>query len=101
MLNKNKPWMSQAIYFFKIKNASQNILTSFFVSRVSKKNVIFSVLYDDNVSATHVFMKQIFRTAEKAPPSPSHPPPTVLCKGWGSSGSFQPPAVALVMVLKP
>jgi hypothetical protein len=32
---------------------------------------------------------------------PLSPPPTVLFGGQGSTGSFQPQAVALVMVLKP
>jgi hypothetical protein len=50
--------------FKKIKNASLKILTNFFVSEVFIKNVIFSV--------THVFIKQIFRAVEVAPPpSPS------------------------------
>jgi hypothetical protein len=33
--------------------------------------------------------------------SPSPSPPTVLGRGWDSSGSFQPQAVDLVMDLKP
>jgi hypothetical protein len=35
----------------------------------------------------------------EATPSPLSP--TVLCRGWGSSGSFQPEAVALFMAFKP
>jgi hypothetical protein len=54
--------------------------------------------FDDNLSVTHVFIKQIFRAVEVAPPFPL--PPTRLCRGWGSSGSFQPQAVALVMFMK-
>jgi hypothetical protein len=56
----------------------------------------FQYDFDDYLSVTHVFIKQIFRAVEVAPPLP--PPPTGLCGGWGSSGSFQPQAVALVMV---
>jgi hypothetical protein len=47
------------------------------------------------VCVINVFMKQIFRAAEKAPPLP-----TVQCREWGSSGSFQPGAVCLVIALK-
>jgi hypothetical protein len=36
--------MFEAKYFLKIKNASQKILTNFFVSEVIIKNVIFSML---------------------------------------------------------
>jgi hypothetical protein len=43
--NENKSWMVEAKYFFKIKNASQKILTNFFVSEVFIKNVIFSMLF--------------------------------------------------------
>jgi hypothetical protein len=51
------------------------------------------------MSVIHIFIKPIFRAAEKAPPSPA--PPTLLCKGvGGSSGFFQPEAVSLVMTLK-
>jgi hypothetical protein len=37
-----------------------------------------------SLSVTPVFMKQIFRVLEEAPPLP--PPPTGLCRGWGSFG---------------
>jgi hypothetical protein len=43
------------------------------------------------MSVIHDFTKQIFRAAEKAPP-----PPKVLRRRWGSSGSFQPKVVSLV-----
>jgi hypothetical protein len=36
--------MAYAKYFFKTKNASQKILTNFFVSEVLIKNAIFSML---------------------------------------------------------
>jgi hypothetical protein len=35
------------------------------------KNVNFNVLFDDNLGATHVFIKQIFRAAEQAPTHPT------------------------------
>jgi hypothetical protein len=38
---------------------------------------------------------QIFRDAEKTPPSPAIP--TVLSRRWDSSGFFQPEAVGLVV----
>jgi hypothetical protein len=31
----------------------------------------FQYAFDDNLSVTHVFIKQIFRAVELAPPSPS------------------------------
>jgi hypothetical protein len=54
--------------------------------------------FDDNLSVTHVFIKQIFRSVEVAPPFPLLP--TGLFRGWGIRGSFQPQAVALVMSMK-
>jgi hypothetical protein len=68
-LNENKPWLPYAKYFFKVKNASKNILIIFFVSEVFKKDIYFRC---DNLSLTHVLIKQIFRAAEQAPPSPPH-----------------------------
>jgi hypothetical protein len=49
------------------------------------------------MSVIHDF-KQIFRPSEKAPPSPADP--TVLGRGWGSSGYFQPEALSLVLAMK-
>jgi hypothetical protein len=57
----------------------------------------FQYAFGDNVSVTHVFIKQIFRAVEQAPLYPL--PRTGLGRGWGSSGSFQPKAVALGMVI--
>jgi hypothetical protein len=48
------------------------------------KNAFFQYAFDDNLCVTHVFIKQIFRTIELAPPFPL----TGLCRGWGISGSF-------------
>jgi hypothetical protein len=48
----------------------------------------FPIAFGDNLSITRVLVKQIFRAAQQASPSPS--PLTVLGRGWGSSGSFQP-----------
>jgi hypothetical protein len=47
---------------------------------------------------THVFIKKIFRAVELAPLFPL--PFTGLCRGWSSSGSVQPQAVAWVMAMK-
>jgi hypothetical protein len=58
----------------------------------------FQYAFDDNLSVTHVFIKQILRAVELAPPFPL--PLTGLWRGWGSSGSFKPQAVALVMAMK-
>jgi hypothetical protein len=69
-----------------------------FSFQVFFKKCNFQCAFDDNVSATYVFIKQILRAAEKA--TPYLPPPhCALCRGGGSTGTFQPKAVALVMVL--
>jgi hypothetical protein len=39
--------------------------------------------FDFNMSLIHVFISRVFWAAEKAPP-----PPTLLCRGWGSGGLF-------------
>jgi hypothetical protein len=77
-------WIKQNV-FKKQKCLAKN-LTNFFVSEVLIKNVIFGWLLMRSV--THVFIKQIFRAVELAPPFLL--PLTGLCRGWGSSGSFQP-----------
>jgi hypothetical protein len=73
------------IIFFKIKNASQNILQIFFGLRGFQVKCHFQYAFDENSSVTHVFIKQIFRAAEQAPP-----PPTGLCRGQGTTGWFHP-----------
>jgi hypothetical protein len=70
---------------------------SFLFQRFSLK-CVFQYAFDDNLSVTHVFIKQIFRAKELAPPFPL--PHTGLCRGWGISGFFQPQAVAFVMAMK-
>jgi hypothetical protein len=58
----------------------------------------FQYAFDDNLSVTHVFIKQIFRDVEVAPPFTL--PPQGCAGGRGSNGSFQPQAVALVIAMK-
>jgi hypothetical protein len=87
--------MAYANYFLRIKNDSQNILTKF-VLEVFNKKCYFQYAFDDNLSVTNVFIKQIFRAVELATP----PPNKAVCRGWGRSGSFHPLAAALVMALK-
>jgi hypothetical protein len=55
--------------------------------------------FDDNLSVTHVFIKQIFRAVEVAPPPPFSIPHMAV-QGVGSSGSFQPQAGALFIAMK-
>jgi hypothetical protein len=57
--------LKQNIYL-KNLNTSQNILIHFFVSWAGNEDVIFKCAFDDNVSANHIFIQQIFRAAEKA-----------------------------------
>jgi hypothetical protein len=45
----SRGWLKQNI-FKKLKNASQKILTNFFVSEVFIKNVIFHDAFDENLS---------------------------------------------------
>jgi hypothetical protein len=67
----------------------KKILTNFFVLEVFNKKMY---AFDDNLSVTHVFIKQIFRAVELTPPFP--PPP------WGRSGSFHPQAAAFVIAMR-
>jgi hypothetical protein len=55
----------------------------------------FQYAFNDNLS---VFIKQIFRAIELAPPFPL--PLTGMCGWWCSSGYFQPQAVTMVMDMK-
>jgi hypothetical protein len=48
----------------------KNLNQIFLFQRCSLK-FNFQYSFDDNVSVTHVFIKQIFRAVELAPPSPS------------------------------
>jgi hypothetical protein len=91
--NENKSWMVEGKYYLKIKNVLQKIFTNSLVQRFSLKMSCKNVK-----SVTHVFIKQIFRAIELAPPFPL--PLTGLFRGWRSNGSFQPQAVALVMAMK-
>jgi hypothetical protein len=72
--------------FCYFKNASQNTVAqqSFFVSGVSHKNAIFKELLMCRLRSKHPLPRS----------------PTVQCRGWGRSGSFQPEAVNLVMDVK-
>jgi hypothetical protein len=63
--------MVDAKYFLKIKNASQKIFKGF------HNKCHFQFAFDDNLSVTHAFIKQIFRAVELAPPFPL--PLTGLC----------------------
>jgi hypothetical protein len=85
-------WIQQNI-FLNIKNALQT-----FFSRGFHYKCHFQAAFDDNLSVAHVFIKQIFRAVEVAPPSPS--PHRAVNRGWGNNGYFQPQAVALVMTMK-
>jgi hypothetical protein len=60
--------------------------------------MLFSMSFDDNLSETHVFIK-LSRSSGLQSRSPDSP--TVLCRGWGSSSSFQPEAVSVVMLFNP
>jgi hypothetical protein len=66
------------IFVSYIKNASQSISASIFVSGGFHTKTPF----DDYVSVIHIFIKKIFRTAEKASPSP------YTVQRLGSCGSF-------------
>jgi hypothetical protein len=43
-------------------------------------------VFDENLSVTHIFIKQIFRAVELAPPHPSPSQGFAVRRGWGSSG---------------
>jgi hypothetical protein len=74
----NPGWFKQNI-FFKIKNASQKILKTFCFRGFYLK-CHFHYAFDDNLSVTHIFIKQIFRAVEVEPPFPL---PQHGCAGGG------------------
>jgi hypothetical protein len=90
--------MVEAKYFYKTKIPRKKYYYKLFCFRGFHYKCHFQYAFYDNLSVTHVFIKQIFRAVELAPPFPL--PLTGLCRGWGSSGSFQPQAVALVKAMK-
>jgi hypothetical protein len=61
-------WLKQKI-LLKIMIAKN--LNKLFCFRGFHLKCHFQYAYDDNLSVTHVFIKQIFRAVEVAPPSPS------------------------------
>jgi hypothetical protein len=72
--------MVEAKYFVIIKKASQKILTNLFCFRGFHQKCHFQCAFDDNLSVTHIFIKQIFRAVEVAPPFPL---PPQGCSGGG------------------
>jgi hypothetical protein len=50
----------------------------------------FQRAFDENLSVTHVFIKQIFRTADKAPSFPA--PPHSAAQGVGYKWIFSVPS---------
>jgi hypothetical protein len=68
-------WLKQNI--LKKSNAPQKILTFYSSFRGVHSNCHFQYAFDDNLSVTHVFIRQIFRAVELAPPFPL--PLTGLC----------------------
>jgi hypothetical protein len=82
----------------KIKIASLNISANFFVSGIFHKMLIFVVLlFGENLSATHFFfIRYSTRPVMNEHYTPPLSPSTGLCRCY--IGSFQPEAVALVMV---
>jgi hypothetical protein len=89
--------MPEAKYYFLFEMKMQKkYRNKLLVSGVyNKKNVTCNVL----LMIMHVQLTFLLSKASGRKHPPPHPPP-VLCRGWGSTGSFQQQAVALVMVLK-
>jgi hypothetical protein len=93
ILNKNKSSMPSTKYFVKNQKCLTKCLNKFF--DLGGLQMSFSMCFFwFNVSATHIFNKQIFSAAEKAPPPPFT---TMMWREWGNVGSFQPQALALVL----
>jgi hypothetical protein len=64
--------MVEAKYFLKMNNASQKYLNKLVCFRGFHLKYNFQHAFDDNLSVTHVFIKQIFRAVVLLhPPSPS------------------------------
>jgi uncharacterized membrane protein len=89
-------WLSKL--FLKNQKCLKKYLSKLFCFRGFHKTVIFNELSMIIWVYNSRFIKKIYRAAEKSHSLP--PLHTVLCRRWGRSGSFQPKAVSLVMVLK-
>jgi hypothetical protein len=60
--NENKSWMVEAKYFFKKQKCLAKNLNKLFCFRgFHLKCTNFQYAFDDNLSVTHIFIKQIFR----------------------------------------
>jgi hypothetical protein len=64
---KISPGWLKVIIFLKITNAQKNLNKLFLFQRFSLK-MYFQYAFDDNLSVTHVFITQIFKAVELAPP---------------------------------
>jgi hypothetical protein len=89
--------------YAKISEKLTLILTAYglkdlFLETENSRGWLSTIYFLKIKNAFDVFHKQIFWAAEKAPTLPLYPNSSV--QGRGSSGSFQPEAVSLVMVLK-
>jgi hypothetical protein len=91
-MNISPRWLKQTI-FLNQKCLAKNLKLFCFRGFHLKCHVQYA--FDDNLSVTHVFIKQILREVEVAPTFPLR-----AVKGWGSICSFQPEAMALVMAMK-
>jgi hypothetical protein len=68
-------WLKQI--FLKNQKCLAKNLNKLFGFRGFHLKCLFQYAFDDNLSVTHVFIKQIFRAGELAPPFPL--PLTGLC----------------------
>jgi hypothetical protein len=73
--------MVEAKYFFKNPKCLATNLNKLFCFRGFHEKCHFQYAFDDNLSITNVFIKQIFRAVELAPPFPL--PLTGLCTMQG------------------
>jgi hypothetical protein len=77
----------------------QKYLNKLFCFKGFHKKCNFQYAFDDNLSVTHVFIKQTFRAVELA--THSSPSPSQGCAGGVVVvAHFKPQAVALVMAMK-
>jgi hypothetical protein len=86
--------------FLKNKKCLAKNLNKLFCFRGFHSKCCFHYAFDDNLSVTHIFIKQIFRAVELTI-TPSSPSPQQGCAGGGVVVAlFSHKDVALVMAMK-
>jgi hypothetical protein len=90
-------WIKRSFFIKKREKVLDDLAKYFFSFQKSlHKNAIFNKLF--MILFTFLLSKSSGLKRKRTPLPP--PPHTALCRGWGSSGSFQPGTVSFVMAVK-